>query len=149
MFCHFAVCKQTRIRHCLTAVPIHLLLHSGSFVANFNSHFVALRTDEDGLWINQGHRTHEWQPVHLSAQHETALKYSHDLRTHLLNPQMIEGLFQLKADCVLVPEVFNRGALCFLVASRRAMNTVFPALEIAKPVARSSLTARRFSLYFL
>ena len=49
----------------MVAVPIHAMNSHGSFVVCFHEHFVAVRKDEDGLWVNQPHRTHEWKPLRL------------------------------------------------------------------------------------
>ena len=37
----------------MVAVPIHAISSHGSFVVCFRERFVAVRKDEEGLWVNQ------------------------------------------------------------------------------------------------
>ena len=63
----------------------------------FNEHFVALRRDPDGLFVNQGHKTHEWEPVCLNSDREAALRWSKKHRRYDLNVNKLDGVFRVQA----------------------------------------------------
>ncbi|CAE7342206.1 RPL15 [Symbiodinium sp. CCMP2592] len=70
------------LKRCVVAVPIHALNSHGSFVVCFREHFVAVRRNEEGLWVNQTHRTHECKPLSLRTRRGTALAWSQE-QNHL------------------------------------------------------------------
>ena len=82
----------------MVAVPIHAMNSRGSFVVCFHEHFVAVRKDEEGLWVNQTHRTHEWKPLCLRSGRGTALAWSQEQNHYELNLLEVDGVFRIEAE---------------------------------------------------
>lgn len=82
----------------MVAVPIHAMNSHGKFVVCFREHFVAVRKDEEGLWVNQTHRTHEWKPLRLRTGHGTALAWSQEQNRYELNLLEVDGVFRIEAE---------------------------------------------------
>ncbi|CAE7705709.1 unnamed protein product, partial [Symbiodinium microadriaticum] len=74
---------KPRLGDLRSGVALSQCLHVPLTCVGFNVHFVALRRDSDGLFVNREHRTHEWEPVRLVTGHEAALQWSKQRQTVL------------------------------------------------------------------
>ncbi|CAE7235509.1 unnamed protein product, partial [Symbiodinium sp. KB8] len=93
-------------RHSIAAAPLVDVFQPGMYILAFDAHFVGLRNGDDGLQINQTHRSHAWQDAHVSDRFAAALRTCPSTGKLLLNLSCVDALFKIhdlgpdQAPCV-------------------------------------------------
>ena len=124
-------------RRCLTAVPVHALACNGNFVICFDHHFVAVRRDSEGLWVNLSHRTHQWNPMRLCSGRGVPLAWSEEQMYYELHFAELDGVFQVQVRVSLFQLYMVVDEVVFALVCRRLPNIPTHTRAMSRQPARS------------